>query len=302
MSREICHLTVVSLSGYISSIITANVFFNKSPQYFYCGYDKLNKIINEICDTQRGKKLIVSNFALKQEQYDQLINSFPDMVFIDHHFTSSKLKLGNNKNFIYTKSSSCLLVFKLFKKLIGDEELEERLKKLAILGNVYDRWLIDTKLFDIAYSLNELYWNDSDNFGNRFDDGYTKLTDSEKEFVNKALLDKKKRIKKLKRKDLDEKKAVLFIIDSESDVDLINDIQIVYPQWDIYFIYLAYKQKLTIKHKIKGKNVFVILEKLFKGREDGLFYSGDQPFGTLNYAKVTEEMFINDLKAIIDKF
>jgi hypothetical protein len=305
---KITHLTVYSLSGAISHIILKNCFRN--IRYIVTGYDKLQKNIDELYMDSKHEQLFVTNLAVTEQQYEQLKGIDKKLIFVDHHFNSEKFKLKEGvqkQTFINMNFSSCWLIYKLFvNKYLKENENKEALEKLAFYGNMYDLWDIDDEKFTIAYALNELFWKMGfDVFVNEFSSGFRVLKNEEKIFVNARVEDKKERISKLKFKELENdekeniKNSVLFMMNTR-DSDLINDIPLVYPKYDIYFIYLNDKQKLTIKHKTQAI-MSEILEKLFRNRDDELMFSGDCKFGTLNYYKIDSETFNNDLEMILKR-
>jgi len=294
---KILNLTYYSLSGVISHIILRNSF--KNIRYLTCGYEKLDKNIHEIY-LEPGEKLICSNFVLNQQQYDYLYKLDNKLIYIDHHLGSKELQLKDNKNILNQKYSSCLLTYMIFEKFIKDNR--EKLKKLAILGHVYDKWEINSKNFNSAYFLNEIFWKyNFDSTVERFKNGFTGFEKNEKIYVNDKIKDKWKRLKKLNIKELDgldKKNAVLVLLNKE-EYDLINDVQVAYKKYDIYFIYLMDKMKLIVKHKL-NHIMYDILKKLFKNRDDVEFF-GNSQYGTLNYKKITNDMFISDLKIILSR-
>lgn len=299
---KIINLTTYSLSGAISYIILKNCF--KDIRYISTGYDKLQKNIDELYMDPKHEQLFVTNLAITEQQYEQLKGVDNKFIFVDHHFNSEKLKIKEGiqkQTFVNRNFSSCWLVYKLFaNKYLKENENKNTLEELASYGNVYDIWDINNEKFDVAYTLNELFWKMGfDTFVNEFGNGFRTLKNDEKLFVNTRVEDKKKRINKLTFKELDIKNSVLFMINGY-DTDLINDIPLVYPKYDIYFIYLNDKQKLTIKHKTHAI-MSEVLEKLFKNRDDELMYSGDCKFGTLNYYKIDSKTFNGDLEAILNK-
>lgn len=290
---KVLNLTYYSLSGVISHIILKNVF--KNIRYITCGYEKLQKNIDEIyLDDER---LICTNFTLKQEEYNKLYEFDNKFIYVDHHLNSKELKLKDNKNIINRKFSSCLLTYKVFEKFIKKNKKE--LKQLALLGHIYDIWKTDLKGFNLAYSLNELFWKyNFELFVEKFQNGFKGFNKEEKIFSTKKIADKVKRLKKIDIKGLEIKNSALIIL-HKTDYDLINDIQLVYKEYDIYFIYLIDKKKLVIKHKLSHV-LYDILKKVFKGRDDIEFF-GNRLYGTLNYQKVNTNIFLTDLKAILNK-
>lgn len=294
---NVFHLTYYSLSGCISHILLKNLF--KNIIHITCGYEKLPTKIDEIY-IQKDMRLISTNFSLEQNLYDSLFNLDNKFVYIDHHFNSKKLEKKGNKNIINTDFSSCWLVYKQFENYF--KENKDSLRKLALLGTMYDMWNINKKeMFDISYKFNELFWKYNFNaFVQNFINGYREFNDEELEYLDEKIKDKCQRLKNLKRKEIAVKNAVLFVL-NKSDYDLINDISLAYPQYDVYFIYLNDKKKLTIKHKLENCNMNELLEKIFKRRTDELSYSGDYKYGTLNYIQTSMDSFVNDLKIILDR-
>lgn len=291
----IYHLANYSLSGIVSHIVLKNCFRN--IELITCGYEKFGEKLDGIKINEKDK-LIVSNFSLKNGQYNRLLEIDKNMIFIDHHYNSLNLEKRKN-NFINIDFSSCLLVWKIFNKYIPEDK-KLALKKLAYYANLYDKWKIEKNDFDIGYALNELFWKEGmDRFIENFKNGFRELTDKEKKFVNVILKDKHKRILKLKYRNMEEKNSLLFLLNG-SDIDLVNDISITYRKWEIIFIFMKDKQKLYVKHKNENKNLSILFEE-FKDREDIKVYNGDIKYGIIQYKKINDIILVKDLRDILDR-
>lgn len=233
-------LTHWDLDGAACAIFLNYVFRKKINQILACSYGKIDKNLQKLVDSGE-ENIIITDLNLSQEQFDFVKTNFRNYQIIDHHPGTKNLK---SKGIIYSeKFCGAALVYKWLMDL--KKELPPSFKELMLLTNDYDMYNLKMKK---SVLLNELFWSIDKfcfyPFISRFVDDF-EVPDSEWEKLKTKLNEKCKEVKTYEKIIIEDKMLIIF------SQGLINEISLVYPKYDYYFI-VAPNNGISIRTKEKS--------------------------------------------------
>lgn len=131
-------------------------------KYFYTNYGDIDKQVQDIEDyvQKHGNKYCLMtdiSWSTNPEALHKMCSMFEKITLIDHHLYPDGFFLDYPKLKVhYDKSKSAsLLTYEYFK---NNESLNEDLKYITVLADVYDLWQVKHPLFDKSQDLNEFFW------------------------------------------------------------------------------------------------------------------------------------------------
>lgn len=271
----IANLTHYDLDGVVS-----NILMEKAMKLitYKCGYDKVDWMIDKIIRerTAHGfKVLFATDMVLTQEQLEKL-EKYLDVVVLDHHESSLKLKSTKDttKLVINTEQCGASLVWSFISKNFPKslENDNNNLKDLAYMACTYDLWKKDSKSFNEAFILNEIFWiYQWDTFKTIYSRGYFK---PQQGIIDEAMMKinrRKEDIKKSKQVEIS-KDSILVVADEV--YKFIGDMSLTITDKKLLFAYDTKYNKVSIRALKLDCDIVEAMEELFEGNDEIKSYGG----------------------------
>lgn len=247
--------TIIShydLDGVVSSIIMhQGMHFD---YHYKGGYKRFSDFIKW---TKPGSNVVVTDACFTVDQFVQLKQKAKQIIYIDHHPDSAKIKeTFTNDLVIFDHSKAgaglCLEFIQKKKKLNADFEM------LAKAANHYDLFhrKEEPSWFQFGYDLNILFWEyHYDAFFDRFRNGFNGFKSEEKAVIKTAKANRDKAIQDSTYMELEGNK-IKGIVCVPSDNSIMNDVPFGKPGYDVYYMIMQYPNSTTIALRVSADSDF----------------------------------------------
>ena len=193
---------------------------------------------------------------------------YKNVIYIDHHKTSSTLQFTNAHTFISDHSSCTLQIYSLFKKSI---DINDKQKKLIALIDDYDSYKI---IFNKSKHLNILFWNfyntSLSTFLTDFYDGFVDFTEVQQKIIHQALVNQKNIINNLKlfscKTKINNKEAVFVSTFADSCINEVAEYILLNSNIDVAVVVNIKNERVSFRrNKNSNIDVSILAQKMCNG-------------------------------------